>query len=540
VSATTGGRVTATANLADLVRDTARRVPSRPALVSGDRQLSWGEVDALVEVIASGLRARGLAPGDRVALLLGNRVEFVLCYFGAIRAGLVIVPMNPVSTGADVQAALEDTGARLLITAVDVRPVENGAQSHDQHGGLPTGVEVVVVGEPSYDALLDEGRTWGPVPVAGGGEDLAALVQTAGTGGLPKRAMLSHRALLSNLDQCAALIPAPVRHDDVVLLVLPLFHVYALNAVLGQVVHAGATAVLVERFDPAGTLALVRATGVTSIAASPGILAAWVAQPGAREALAGVRMVFSGSAPLPPEVFRRFGEVVGKQVHEGYGLTEAAPVVATTLGRPVVKAGSVGVPIPGVQVRLVDASGDAVDEGDAGELLVRGANLFSGYWPEGEGGPDAEGWYATGDVAYADADADLFLVSSRKDLVLVRGFTVYPREIEQVIATMPSVREVAVIAVPHAVTGQAVKALVVPEAGAMVTSADVQAHCAGRLARFKRPTLVEIVSELPHAVTGKVATGRLREREQGREPGPEPGPGREPGPGPGRDREAIA
>jgi long-chain acyl-CoA synthetase len=499
VSATAAGRLTA--NLADLLRDTARRAPTHPALVVGELRLSWGEVDALVEVVASGLRARGLAPGDRVALLLGNSVEFVVCYFGAVRAGLVTVPMNPLSTSAEMRAGLDDTGARLLVT--DVSRLD-----------IP-GVQVVVVGEPSYDALLDEGRIRGPVPTTGGGEDLAVLLQTAGTGGLPKRAMLSHRALLSNLDQCAAMDPAPVSRDDVVLLVLPLFHVYGLNAVLGQVVHAGATAVLAQRFDPAGSLALIRDAGVTSIPAAPAMLAAWVAQPDAAEALKGVRLVFCGSAPLPPDVFGRFGEVAGKHVHEGYGLTEAAPVVATTLGRPVVKPGSVGVPIPGVQVRLVDAHGDTVDEGDPGELLVRGANLFSGYWPEGEGGPDADGWYATGDVAYADADGDLFLVSSRKDLVLVSGFNVYPREIEQVVAAMPSVREVAVIAAPDPATGQAVKALVVPEAGATVTPADVQAYCAGRLARFKCPTVVEIVSELPRAVTGTVAKGRLREREAG-------------------------
>jgi long-chain acyl-CoA synthetase len=205
---------------------------------------------------------------------------------------------------------------------------------------------------------------------------------------------------------------------------------------------------------------------------------------------------------------------VGRPIYEGYGLTETAPVVASTLASERVKAGSIGRPVPRVELRLVDEDGTEVTDEDPGEIVVRGPNLFSGYWPDGSDGPDAEGWWATGDVAYADEDGDLFLVDRRKELVLVSGFNVYPREIEDALAEHPDIAEVAVIAVPHPYTGEAVKAFVVARAGATLRPEDVTAHAATRLARFKRPTIVQLVEELPHSATGKVAKGRLREGER--------------------------
>jgi long-chain acyl-CoA synthetase len=329
--------------------------------------------------------------------------------------------------------------------------------------------------------------------------------------------MLSHRALLANLGQCLRLEPTPMRADDVVLLVLPLFHIYGLNTGLGMVAATGATGLLVPRFDPVATLKVVQEHGVTNIPGAPPMYAAWAdgAPPGA---LRGVRILASGASPLPPAVLERMQAQQGVTVHEGYGLTETSPVVSTTLASGRVKPGSVGRPVPGVEVRLLDESGAPVENGDPGEIWVRGDNLFSGYWPDGEGGPDAGGWWATGDVAYADADGDLFLVDRRKELVLVSGFNVYPREVEDAIAEHPDVAEVAVIAVPDSRTGEAVKAYVVPRPGTSLRAEDVDAHCATRLARFKRPTVVVVVDELPHSATGKVAKGLLRESEGRPEP----------------------
>jgi long-chain acyl-CoA synthetase len=308
-----------------------------------------------------------------------------------------------------------------------------------------------------------------------------------------------------------------MRPDDVVLLVLPLFHIYGLNTGLGMVAATGATGLLVPRFDPVATLKVVQEHGVTNIPGAPPMYAAWAdgAPPGA---LRGVRILASGASPLPPAVLERMQAQQGVTVHEGYGLTETSPVVSTTLASGRVKPGSVGRPVPGVEVRLLDESGAPVENGDPGEIWVRGDNLFSGYWPDGADGPGEGGWWATGDVAYADADEDLFLVDRRKELVLVSGFNVYPREVEDAIAEHPDVAEVAVIAVPDPRTGEAVKAYVVPRAGSSLRPEDIDVHCATRLARFKRPTAVTIVDELPHSATGKVAKGLLREGEGRREP----------------------
>jgi long-chain acyl-CoA synthetase len=233
--------------------------------------------------------------------------------------------------------------------------------------------------------------------------------------------------------------------------------------------------------------------------------------PSAREAFRDVRLLSSGGSPLPVSVFEAFRELTGTPVFEGYGMTETAPVVSTTLVSGVAKAGSVGRPLPGVEVRLVDDSGQDVDDGDAGEVWVRGASVFTGYWPAGLGGPDAEGWFRSGDVAYADAEGDLHLVDRRREVILVNGFNVYPREIELAIEGLAGVVEVAVVGVPDDATGEAVSAIVVTAEGAGPTREEIAAHCATRLARFKCPSSIRIVDALPHSATGKIAKGRLRE-----------------------------
>jgi long-chain acyl-CoA synthetase len=273
---------------------------------------------------------------------------------------------------------------------------------------------------------------------------------------------------------------------------------------------AAATGVLAERFDPVETLTLVRDKHVTNIIGAPPMYVAWSMLPQLRDLLSSVRLAVSGAAPLPAEVLASMVESTGRPVYEGYGLTETAPVLTTTLRSTTPKPGSIGRPIPGVELRLTDDSGDEVDDDDPGEIVVRGANVFSGYWPDGTGGPDANGWFHTGDVAYADVDGDLFLVDRIRDLILVSGFNVYPREVEDVLTTHPDVAEAAVIGVPHPYTGETVRALVVPRPGRQVDPDSVIEHAARRLARFKCPTSVEVVDELPHSATGKVAKGKLR------------------------------
>jgi long-chain acyl-CoA synthetase len=499
-----------THNVADLVRQAAERAPAKAAFRHLDRSHSWSEIDAQVDRAAGGLLALGLQPGDRVGLVLGNTATFPVCYFGALRAGLVAVPVNSAYTVPELTHVLGDSGSRAVI-------VHSGAASAVQAvaEALPALEHVIVAGTStgrsatSVDELLAAGS--GAVSTTRSGEDLAVLIYTSGTSGRPKGAMLPHRALLANLDQCDRIDPPVMDHDDVMLLVLPLFHIYGLNAGLGMVAKHAATGVLVEQFDPVDTLAVMRRHSVTNVMGAPPMYVAWSMLPDVGDAFAAVRLAVSGAAPLPADVLSRFLDASGHHVFEGYGLTETSPVLTSTLMSEAAKPSSIGRPIPGVELQLRDADGAEVAEDDPGEIVVRGANLFSGYWPDGHDGPDADGWFRTGDVAYADEDGDLHLVDRTRELVLVSGFNVYPREVEAALGQHPGIAEAAVIGISHPYTGESVKAFVVAREGAVLTAEEVIEFCAQRLARFKCPTAVEFVPELPHSVTGKLAKGRLRE-----------------------------
>jgi long-chain acyl-CoA synthetase len=281
---------------------------------------------------------------------------------------------------------------------------------------------------------------------------------------------------------------------------------------------------MVDGFDPSGLLDLIVAEGVTNLPVAPPIVAAWAGRDDLRDKLAGVSLVLSGASPLDSDLARTFYESSGRYVEQGYGLTETAPVIATTIGsarRPDggPKPGSVGRPLPGIELRVVDSRGEEPAPGDPAEIWVRGENVFSGYWPDGADGPREDGWYATGDLGLIDADGDLTIVDRLRELIIVSGFNVYPSEVEDVIAEVDGVAEVAVVGTPDEETGEAVMAFIVPRdvvAGADVAAVEtelrerVAEHCGERLARFKQPTRIVVVSGLPHSATGKVAKGRLR------------------------------
>jgi long-chain acyl-CoA synthetase len=330
--------------------------------------------------------------------------------------------------------------------------------------------------------------------------------------------MLSHRALLANIEQVAAVEPHMITGRDVVLGVLPLFHVYGLNAVLGQVLRQQARLVLVDGFDPEGSLDIIEDEAISVVPVAPAVFAYWMQLPGLEDRLGPVRLVLSGSAPLDPELTRAFTERTHVAIHQGYGLTEAAPVVTSTLCSEHPTPRSVGAAVPGIEIRLVDDNGQEPHDEDGGEIHIRGDNLFSGYWPDGADGPDPDGWWPTGDVGYLDPSGDLYLVDRVKELVIVSGFNVYPSEVEDVIAELPDVAEAAVIGVQDDRTGEAVVAYVKPTAaGASDNLVDVvRRHCESRLARFKQPSLIHVVEELPYTPTGKVQKGRLRATERRR------------------------
>jgi long-chain acyl-CoA synthetase len=498
-------------SLAALVRAAARRRPDAPAVVAGDERLTWGQLDALVDRAAAGYAGRELAPGSRIAVQLPNGIAWLRATLGALRAGLVVVPVNTAYTEPELEYVLGDSGAQLLVGGAEREPV----------AGVP-----VCAGPPEAE---------GPPPdVADDPAALSFLCYTSGTTGRPRGAMLRAAALRANQEQCLALTPPVVREDDRVLLVLPLFHVYGLNAGFGLVAATGACAVLMESFDPRAALELMAEERVTAVPGAPPMYQAWLAladadnrddpahpDDGLRRGFAAMRLASSGAAPLPAEVWTAMRERAGVTVWEGYGLTEASPVVASAIATGRAKPNCIGGPLPGIDLELRDtAAGDATGRAPTGEdehlegpgeIWVRGPNLFAGYWPDGADGPDGDGWLGTGDLAYRDDDGDLHLVDRRSDLILVSGFNVYPAEVERVLDEHPAVAESAVIGVPDPRTGYAVRAVVVLEPGQQLTFEELQAHAARSLARYKVPTSVNFLASLPHSLTGKVSRARLRE-----------------------------
>jgi long-chain acyl-CoA synthetase len=517
-------------NVADLLATAARAEPGRIALseAATGRNVTWSVLDDLADRVAHGLSSAGMVAGYRVLIAATNRIEFVATYFGVLRARMVAVPINPRSATGEVVRMLVDSGARMVIadptTVGTIRAAVVGVREALAAAGDESAVppRVVAIGMPEEDGE----RTWDqlvsltgdPAPGETDPESLGVLLYTSGTSGRPRAAMLSHRALLANIEQAAAVDPPMITGRDVVLGVLPLFHVYGLNGVLGQVVRQHARLVLVDGFDPEGTLDIIEDEAISVIPVAPPVFAYWMQVPGLEERLGPVRMILSGSAPLAPELTEAFTDRTGLAIHQGYGLTEAAPVVTSALCSKVPNPRSVGAPLPGVEIRLADEQGAEPEEDDSGEILIRGDNLFSGYWPDGVDGPDADGWWATGDVGYLDADGDLFLVDRLKDLVIVSGFNVYPSEVEDVITELDSVAQAAVIGVEDELTGEAVTAYVRParEIDPDQLVEQVRAHCANRLAGFKQPQRIHVTDDLPSTITGKVQKGRLRATERRR------------------------
>jgi long-chain acyl-CoA synthetase len=502
------------AHVTELVTRAAARVPGHPAVVDVATGVTstWAELDAAVSAEAVRLRDAGVGAGDRVVVRLPGGAPFCVALLGALRAGAIAVPYGPIAVARELEIVLDDCAPRAVVA-----PEQDAADA---------AAAVRAAGAALLPPPPVPGGGTAALPDPAGGEEIALLVYASGTTGGLRGVRLSHRAVLANRAQTAALRPAPVTPAERVLLALPLFHVFGLAAGLLQVCWAGATAVLTDRVEPAHVAEVVAEHRVSAVAGVPSMYRGLLDLPAAelRAAFGGVRLCTSGGAPLPPRLLAGFRAATGLDIFEGYGLSEAGPVVTTNLSGGTAKPGSVGRPLPGVEVRLVDREGrplaadpaqpDEDDElsdpaEDTGLVAVRGPNLFSGYWPDGAGGPDAQGWFRTADVGFLDGDGDLHLVDRTSDVVIVNGFNVYPREVEQVLCELSGVAEAAVVGVPDDRTGGAVKAVLVRMPGADLAVDDVRAHCAARLARFKVPAVITFVDALPRTPTGKVARGRL-------------------------------
>ena len=500
----------------DLAR-IAQENPEGIALIEprSGREITWAEFDQWADRVGQTLLGRGLLAGQRVALVMANGIDLCVAYYGVLRCGMVAVPINPRSTVRELSRMVGESAPKLVVA---------DAQSITQVRQAETGDATIVVhraaaeeGEIRFADLLAkavESKPFAPKDP----ELLAVVMFTAGATAKPRGVMLSHRALIANIDQLQQIEPPTMEPDDVVLGLLPMFHVYGLNCILGNSVRVGAKIVLLDAFDPSYVLEQIVEHHVTDVPIAPAVISRWVDLPELKESLASVRRIISGATTLDPELAEKFREASGHPVEQGYGLTETSPVITTTFvdqrdaGTSPVPS-SVGRPIPGVEIDLRDALGGPATPGDPAQIWVRVNNLFSGYWPHGSGGPGPDGWWFTGDLGVLDENNELYLVERMGEKITVSGFGVYPSEVEEVLLEVPGVDQVAVIAAPHEVTGEAIVAFVVaadPDADSDALTEALSNYAAENLARFKRPGQIVVVAGLPHSPSGKVAKGRLR------------------------------
>ncbi len=493
-------------NLAEIIDDHA---PDSTALIWNNRATSYGELRTQVDHLRGGLASLGVGDGDRVALVLTNGVPFVVSYLAALGLGAVVVPLNPTSPAPELERQIATVGATLVV--IDRSCTATWANV--DAAAVPTVTAAVTTDPEGPDDLIPFERLLESEPVERldvEADHLAALLFTSGTAGAPRAAMLTHGNLRANIDQSRS-ASGHVNADDVVYGVLPVFHIFGLNVVLGLALTVGATVVLVQRFDPSTALQSIADRGVTVIPGAPGMWAAFTQldDPPA-DAFATVRLALSGASRLPVSVFAAMRDRFGVDIYEGYGLTEASPTVTTSTGAPA-RPGSVGRALEGVEVRLVNVDEDAL-VGDVGEVWVRGANVFAGYLDDPEATAAVltdDGWLQTGDMATADDDGYLYLVDRAKDLVIVSGFNVYPAEVEETLMTHPDVVEAGVVGVPHPHTGEAVKAYVVLRPGSLLDEETLIDHSLDRLARYKCPSKIIFVESLPRNLSGKLVRRSL-------------------------------
>lgn len=480
------------------------------AIVNRNRTTTYGELTDLVARARGGIAAHGVHQGDRVALICSNGLPFVVSYLAILGTGAVAVPLNPTSPGAELERQLATVEA--VAAVVDRSAIASWRQVHRER--VPTLRVVVAADDAEIPGSIDEPELLDaePAPIVDVPPDhLAVLMFTSGTAGSPKAAMLTHGSLQANLDQIRANNDR-VSSSDVLYGVVPLFHAYGVNVVLGSALSTGASLVLVQRFDPATALETFHERKVTVV---PGAPAMWVAfshfDEAPADAFAGVRVAISGAARLPVSVAERIQERFGIVIAEGYGLTEASAVVTSSSGLEPTH-GSVGVVLDGIEMRIVDDDGVDALVGDAGEIWVRGPNVFAGYLNDPEATARVltdDGWLRTGDIGYCDGDGRVYLVDRAKDLVIVSGFNVFPAEVEEVLLQHPAVDDVGVIGVPHPHTGEAVKAFVVPVPGAVLDEESLIDFALDHLARYKCPSKVLIVDELPRNAAGKLVRRKL-------------------------------
>ena len=516
------------------LEESARRFPQNVALEFLGKTLSYQELWGLARRFAQGLKDLGVRPGDRVAIMLPNSPQFVIAFYGTLLAGGVGVNTNPMYTPRELHHQLRDAGARFLVILDQLLPrylevkgevpvekvVRTGIQDYlpfpknllyplllRRTGEAPKALE----GLP-WRAFLRPGT---PRPVPLDLDDLALLQYTGGTTGLAKGAMLTHRNLSANALQVRAWIPDFREGEEVVLGAIPFFHVYGMTVAMNLALLGGAKLVLLPRPEIKAIVEAIEKHQVTLFPGVPTLYVAFNNFPGIeRRDLKSVRACISGSAPLPLEVAERFERLTGAKLVEGYGLTEASPVTHCNPLYGERRLGSVGLPFPGVDAKVVDEEGKELPPGEVGELAVKGPNVMKGYWnrPEETQKTLKDGWLFTGDLAKMDEDGYFYIVDRKKDMIIAGGYNIYPREVEEVLYQHEAVQEAAVVGVPDPYRGETVAAFLVlkPEYQGKVSEKDIERFCRQNLAAYKVPRIIQFRESLPKSSVGKILKRELQ------------------------------
>ncbi|MFL6245957.1 MAG: long-chain-fatty-acid--CoA ligase [Thermoanaerobaculia bacterium] len=502
--------------LTDILRIAASDVPDRPATAFLGAELTYAQIKDRSDRFATALARMGVVQGDRVGVMLPNCPQYLIAVFGILRTGAIVVNVNPLYTAREIGIVAQDSGMRLLVVLDLLAPAAQAA-----------GVEKLLVTSFSGSGSFEEAIASVDVPQLPRVQidpvnDVAVLQYTGGTTGTPKGAMLTHYNIFANVVQSTTLlVPALRRGEERYLLVIPFFHIYGFTVGLMAGAWLGAQQILIPKYDVDALLDAVRTYSPTYFPAVPTIYISLLNHPKARQSgLDRIRAFNSGSAPLPVEVLEQFEQLTGGMLSEGYGLSEASPVTHNSPSLSMRKPGSIGIPLPDTDMKIVDLHDGTTEVplGTEGELCIAGPQVMKGYWNRPDETADAirtdangTRWLYTGDIATMDADGFTYIVQRKKDMIIVSGFNVYPGEIESVLFTHPAVMEACVIGVPDPYRGEAVKAFVVMKPGAAATIEELQAHCARDLAEFKRPSQIEIRDGLPKSAVGKILRRMLRQ-----------------------------
>ncbi|WP_298446246.1 long-chain fatty acid--CoA ligase [Gordonia sp. (in: high G+C Gram-positive bacteria)] len=484
-------------NLSQNLVDAARRHPERTALTCGDVTYTYSAFDTAAAAFATYLTGQGVRPGDRVGLMLPNVPEFAIMFYGILRAGAIAVPMNPLLKSREISYYLSNTGA----TAIFATPA---FADEARTGAATAGARCLVVDDTLAESIRSCTPQDHPIDRAGG--DTAVILHTSGTTGAPKGAELTHAGLGRNAEVTQrTLITAT--ESDVVMGCLPLFHVFGLTCGLNAAVIAGAALSLIPRFDPRLVLDTIAADRVTIFEGVPTMYSALISERTADDDTRSLRVCISGGAALPTQVIADFESAFDAMILEGYGLSETSPVACFNHPDRTRKAGTIGTPIEGVEMRIVDVEGNPAPVEQPGEVQIRGHNIMKGYWnlPEATAEAiDGDGWFSTGDIGVYDDDGYFRIVDRTKDLIIRGGLNIYPREVEEVIYEHPAVEAAAVIAVPHPTLGEEVGAAVALKPGETLTEDELRRYVKERVAAYKYPRHVWFVERLPTGATGKI------------------------------------